>query len=409
MLVRAGQLGAKVEATEGVEETLAAADFAGNTVSDDENPLNSAKYSQYERNLRYASLSKGQNLPGSRLISFKFSQEAVGGAAATAAPWHKWVRGCGFSVAGLKKLPVSTVTGTWRVGDIFGNNAVQGSATATGRFVYRQTLAGTVTFAYLPLTGTIDDTMTLTNYSRTGGAVSDLADPSDGGFAFAFQTETDAAVPPSLTVEERLGGLRFSGIGCRGMGGLIIERDKPLLMPFEFQGAQVFDPSDPDSLRTGSALTGVPQHLVQPSVAKGITLNFYEGSTTYSPVLIKMEIKFGNVLAPRPTVGASLANSGYLGVRISDRKPTANVDPEFVAPGTFNYVKKFVSGTTFEMESRIGDALNANGLVIAHAPRMQLTGDLQFGNRDGLATIANEAMLAGSADDELYLYHVYLA
>lgn len=407
MLTRTRQLGMKIEASEGVEESLTAAEFAGNRKNIDGNPYSMLRIGQYMRDLTQASLTQLEGIPGDRLLVQKWTEEPVGGGAAVAAPWHAPLQGCGFSKTQLKAITVSVPLGTFRIGDVFGNNATQGSATATGIFIYRQTIGGNVKFVYLPVTGTFANADELTNYTRTGsGFVS--GSPANAGYRFKFLSETDSAVPVSLTIEERVGGQRWTAIGARGNVEVGFKRNEPLLFTFEFNGCPVFD-TNGITPRTGALITGITAHTTKPATARGLTLGLYDGATSYTPVLTETVMKAGNVLSPRPTAGPSLASSGYLATRISDRKPVLSIDPEHVPSGTWDWAGRFVAGTPFESESRIGSATDANGLIVLYAPRAQLTGDLQFNNRDGIQTIPNEAMLAGSNDDEFYLDHIFLS
>lgn len=400
--VRTRQAGIKIEAAEGVEESLTGTEFGGNRKS-----IQEALYvANYERELIQVSMSQLPNLKGERYIKNKWEEELVGGGIATAAPWHATLQAMGFSKTQLKKFSFTEASGHagWRIGQTFGNNATQGSATKTGIFVC---IVGSI-LVYLPVTGTFVNTDSLFNYggvSQQNLVISSAI--TNGGYMFAPISESDSASPASVTTEIRHLTERYTGIGCRGQGGLSIKRSQPLLINCEFMGAYVPD-TDGYSPRTASAVTGVPGFSVAPSMCLGVPLTFRTGTTDFNPVLTELSIDFGNTLANRPTIGASLANSGFLATRITDRKPKVKVDPEYVIPsGGFNFAKKFLAGETFEILTQVGDSTNGNGLVIVRAPTAQLIGDLTFGDRDKIKITSADAMLTGSADDELVIYHVF--
>lgn len=402
-LNRSAQLGNKVEATEGVEETLTGTEFGGNR----KETKSTNKIDRYDRDLERVSLTPLDPLPGSRQGGHSWTAELVGGGIATAAPWHPDVQGMGFIKTQHKAFATGVITNaaSFRVGNIIGDNATQGSATKTGIFV----CFANGKIVYVPVTGTFANTDTMYEYdSVSQGSTTLTGAIANAGYRLSVLTETDSSKPASLTVERRVNGQRHTAIGSRGRGSITIKRNEPILIQAEYLGAPVLDLTDPlnPKPRSGSVVTGVPDFLVKPKVAKGITLNIYQGSTSYAPVLTEAVFKIENTLAPRPSIGTSLAESGYLATRITQRRISMQIDPENV-PVSFDFGGCFFGGTPFELEGRIGDPTDANGLVIVHAPRGVLQGDLDFGDRDGVQTVPVDALLCGSNDDEFYLYHVF--
>ncbi len=404
-LTRSRQLGLKIESAEGTEETLTATEFGGNRKE-----IKKGIYvANYKRELVRVSLSQLRSLKGEKYIKFNWTEECVGGGAATAAPWHATLKGLGWAQTQLKAAACGSVTvsgggaSTFHIGQSIGNHATQGSATKTGIFVSIENGK----LVYVPVTGTFASSDQIFNYGSAAQSNVTLSGaPANAGYRFLPVTETDAAAPPTVTIEVRDTGLRWTGIGCRGMGGFTMNRGEPLLFNAEYQGACVFD-TDGYTPRSASAMTGIADFLVDPSLVLGIPLTFRIGETDYSPVMTKLDVKFGNKLALRATIGTSLANSGFLATRITGREIMAGIDPEFVAPGTFNFPKKFVYGDAFEIYAAIGQATNGNGKVFIHGPSAQCQGDLEFGDRDGIDTLSTDALLTGSADDELGIYHVF--
>lgn len=405
MLNRLTQRGRKIEAVEGVEEVLVAADFAGNFKGEG---VFAEDINEYERALQRATLAEKPTLKGHRMATVPFVQELVGGASGTAAPWHTDLRGMGFSSTGLKVIELGTVTnGPFRAGQTIGNNATQGSATVTGIAVKQ--LATPTRLVYMPLTGAFNNTMSVFNYETPQTSAPITVNPANAGFGFRPLSETDAALPPSVTFEERVGGYRHTVIGSRARGGLSMRMNEPLLLRGEYMGAAVLDTGNPGRFRTGSPLTGVPNFAAAPKVTKGIPLEFRDGATVYTPILTELPIEIDNTLAPRPTIANNdLADSGYLATRISGRVFSANLDPEKVLGGTFDYDALMHLGRTFKITAEIGGIAEANGLVVIHAPAVEAVGQLTFGDRDGIRTQPHAGKFTGDDEDEVFVFHVFV-
>src|SRR4030042_1860926 len=89
----ATQLAAKIEATEGTKETLAAADAMLH-----KNLVFSPEIEQYARELLRGTLSRDPSLSGKRSAKIGFDVELVGsGTAGTAPFWGPLMKACGFS------------------------------------------------------------------------------------------------------------------------------------------------------------------------------------------------------------------------------------------------------------------------------------------------------------------------
>ncbi|GMV26932.1 MAG: hypothetical protein AMXMBFR58_29630 [Phycisphaerae bacterium] len=404
MLNRTAQLGLKIEGTEGVEETLAASDYSGERKS----TSNRFSTSRYARATERPSLSKRPEIAGARTKNIRWEEELVGGGAATAAPWHTTIRGMGFASTGLKVIDLGTVTnGPFKVGQIIGNHATFGSATKTGRVA--KYVAGTPgKLYYMPITGTFADSDTVYNYASSQGSAPVDSTPANAGYAFNPMTETAAATPPSVTVERRLGGLRHTIIGARGTGGLTLRHNEPALINADFQGCPVFD-TDGVSPRTGAVVTSVPDVGAAPRVTKGISVIVRTSGGDFLGTLTMVGINFNNSLAPRPTINSNdCASSGYKPVRITDREPTAEIDPEMVLPADgYDIIEYINSGATVELIAELGAVTDTNGCIVIWAGAAQHRGDLEPGDRDGITTSPATLLLTGGNDDELFIFHIF--
>lgn len=405
MLNRTQQFGLKKEAVESSEETLAAADYSFNFSE----PGQSLVIDRYARNLTRPTLTPLQSIPGSRLKKINVIVELVGGGAATEATWHRILEVCGFSKTQIKVVTAVTVTnGPFKCGQTIGNNAVLGSATKTGIFV--EQIAGSPNkLVYMPLTGTFADTDTMYNYvsPQTSASLAGSAAPANAGYRFSPMTESDSAVPPSATAEIRLGGLRHTLVGGRGTGSLKFERNKCALLTFEVTGMPVFD-TDGITPRAGAIVANVPALGNAPKLANGIPIVIRDGSTDYKPVLTMVDFKFNVTVTGRETANDdAVLGSGFKGVRQTDRKMQASMDPEMVLPASYNVVGLIVGGATTEILAKIGGAGEANGLVIAHAPKGQHVSDFSPGDRGGITTAPVDIDLSGDSDDEMSISHVF--
>lgn len=404
ILKRTAQIGLKIEATEGTEETLTAAEFAGERKDTD----HKTTPDNYERGIERASLTNRGVLKGSRLGTIMYTEELVGGGASTAAPWHTTLRAMGFAVTGAKVASIGTVTnGPFKTGQIVGDNIAQGSATKLARVIKQ--ITGKIIF--MPITGTFANADTMYAYNSPQTSVTLSSTLSAAGYSFTPLSENDASAPPSVTVERRNGGLRQTLVGARSKGGLSITRNQPLLLKAEFQGCPVFSGNDDTvTWRTGAPITGIATVGAKPKVVKGIPLKMRTSTADYTPIATSLEINIDNTLAARPTMADNdMVNSGNMATRISDRKVNTTLDPEKVKPvDGFDFMNYILSNKTFEILAEVGGVAETNGLTIVHAPAVQITGDESEADRDGITTLPVNVALTGDNDDEIFIHHVFV-
>ncbi len=398
MLKRTAQIGIKVEASEGVEETLVAADYSGNR----KDTSSGVEVNTYARGIEKASLTELAELKGQRTGKVSITDEVVGGGAATAAPFHTTLRALGFTPTQVKSVAAGAPSGgTFRCGQVVGNHATQGSATKTGIFIKYTNSK----IYYVPTVGTFANAETMYNYASP--QVSSLlgGTPANAGFRFKPISETDSVLPDSVTVERRVGGQRHTRIGARGTGGISIKLGEPLLIRAEFQGCPVFD-TNGKTPRAGAVVTSVPAVGASPKVAKGTALVLRQGATDYRPVMTALDIAINNTLAPRPTINDDdTAGSGYKPTRISGREITASIDPEHVLPAAFDFDGFAVSDDVFEIYHELGLPADTNGMFITHGPAVQITQHAE-GERDGVITRPVPVKFTGFDDDEIVFYHL---
>jgi hypothetical protein len=400
-LTRVRQVAIKLESVEGVAETLAADDFRGERKGD----VPDYTLGNYEREGDRATLSKRPNVKGgSRLLKLSWQEECVGGGASTEAPWHRTLMGMGFESTGIKVITVGSRTGgEYALGQLIGNNATYGSATKTGRVVAILTGGKLV---YLPITGTFVSSDVIYNYATSQVSATASSGASAAGYAFTPLTETESESPKSGTVELRLAGEKHTIVGGRGKGSFAFAIDKPALLSAEYTGPAVGDAANDYEPYSSSPMAGVTVVGGPPALCKATRTRI----GTATPILTKCDIKIDNTLAPRGTISdADVSGSGFLATRITDRKIMVSVDPEHTAGGTFDSWPAAVKGTTFELTTAAGTPSATNGQVIVYVPAAMIPESIGVGDRDGIVTDEFDALATGTDDDEIYIFHVFVA
>lgn len=396
-----------------IEPAFSAADYAG------EWSATTATLSpgEFARASDRPTLTNRPTLKGSRMATLKTTCEAVGGDKdlADRVPWQIGVLGCGFVDRQLKIINVSAQSGgTFQHGDVIGNHLTQGSATKLGVFV--RYLSGSPNrLVYLPTSGgDFGDTETIANYASPQVSVTASSAASNAGRRFTLVSENDTLIPPSIAWDVRLGGQRHTGAGQRGKVTFRLQHDQPLMMDFEFQGPAAVDATTLGP-RTASPVANVPILGTAPRLAVGtpVTLD------TYSPVLTQLSIAVDNTLAPRANVntvnasaqsGATL-NGGYEATRITARSVTATVDPEHPAVATKEWYGPAMTGQTQRFYAEIGAVAGTaapNGIVIFAGPAVQLNGDQEPADRDGVLIRNLTLSFTGDVENELTIDHIVL-
>jgi hypothetical protein len=399
-LTREGQIGFKIEATQGVEETLAATDFVG--VRTDIS--SSYEVDRYERNAIRGTLTKLPSINGSRKMMTSHTEEAIGGTASVSPKWHDLLEIGGFLKTAVVKFSVSSVTGTFREGDIIGNNASQSSATKLGRV---SNLAANV-LHIMPISGTaFANADSITNYSRTG-ACTLSSTSSAGGFGFRPLTErTGGTVPKTGTFQHRVGGLIHKCVGAMAAISMRVSRNEPLLITANAQGIPVFDTNGITPV-AGSAFGNLASAGSSPRLGLGSVLRFHT-ATSYAPILTSASVDMVQTVQLRETMNDNaIAASGFMPAQITDRSPTMEVDPEHVITSEgFDAHGLIVGGATFGLTSRLGALADANGLIVIAAPTVKIQSGATFGDRNGNATLPMTLGLFGNDDDELFIFHLF--
>ena len=398
--VRQSQSGIKLQSGEGSAATLSGADCFGST----KDHSHDYEAETYERDITRTTLSSQGALVGARTLTLKRTDEVVGGGAALAseAAVHRIFKGCGLSEAQLKKVTVSSRSGgEFVAGQLIGNHATQGSATATGIVAY----VDATVLVYLPVTGTFTPTTdTIYNYETSQVSATTSGSLTNGGHAFKPLSEDESNTHAVVTMERRMGGFVHRIVDGRGKCTLKFSVGKPLLVESEFMGPCA------DETPEDAALTGVPAaSTVAPKTCLGTTLI----AAGKSPVVTEVTIAIDNTMAKRPTLGASTLDSGNLATRITGRKITATLNPECTFAGYSgadkeDFLNQAFAATRINVVAMAGSYGHTHGLMVVAIPSGQISGLPGNGDRDGLATLDVTIDACGvSGDDEVYIFHVF--
>jgi len=396
-----GQLGLKIEATEGTEESLTATEFRGNR----KNMNLRHSPNGYDRGLQRGTQTKQEQLKSMALLTLNWEEEFVGGANNAEAPIGATLKTCGFGATAIQKWTVTSQTGVIKAGDLIGNNATEASATKKALVTY----ASGTTLWLFPILGTLAASDAMTNYDRTGAATLSGTSAA-GGFGYKLVSEKSGVGSPSGTGELRLGGQRHTAVGARGTCSINMTQGQPILVTAEIKGPGVYQ-TGTFTPREAAYVSGVLPFTAPPKVLQGVVFEMQNGASTYAPpVLTEFNISIAPTVTPRKTfTNQAITNTGHLPTRLTgEREVSGSLNPEHVLPtGTFDFIGAVMAGTTFKVTCVVGAPTETNGAVTILGRRVQLSGDFEPGDQDGITTAPLNLGFYGTDDDELYVFHTF--
>jgi len=376
MLIRKRQLAAKIEAVEGVAETLLAAD-AGILVNF--SPKASYDPQMYQRDPVRASLTKMGKLAGKRSAGIDFSIELKGSGSITVEPeWMRLIKACGFASNALKKISIGAITsGPYQHGE-----AITGQTSgATGRVVIK-TANGTTTLYFVALSGTFE-----TGEVITGGTSGATATASTDPVSAGFEIKPISSSVVSLTMGLFEDGIRKVLKGCRGTVKFNFKIGEPATLDFSFKGVEA-------GVADAPMLTGVSFDETVPPVllnavmsCDGVSLNIGE-----------MEVDVANTLASKDKIDDA---KGILSFMITGRDMQGSFNPEMVPVATHDFFSKWFSNTPMVVDLAYGEA--EGNKFRFYAPGI-IYNKVDDGDRDGIQLAQTSFDLTGSmepGDDEL--------
>jgi hypothetical protein len=193
---------------------------------------------------------------------------------------------------------------------------------------------------------------------------------------------------PSVTVGMFRDGKRKRIWGARGNCRLVIEVGKPAMLMFDFQGAD-WDEAD------ASMLSGTSLASVVPPVCHEIAFSI----DSYSAIIGRCEIDFGNRLALRPDANSA---SGNLSCIISGREATVRFDPEDVLAATEDFFGAWRAGSELELTATLGSSTGNTHEITCPAVQYH---DVQETEREGASVLEITGQLNGDSGDDEWQIH----
>lgn len=402
------QIGVELESSEGVAETLVAADYALN-------PKGQASYDpdtqRTDREILRPSLSMNTMVPGHRGLTITGVAELAGGTLVAPPVWHDILQGMGFSKGDVDFIVIGTVTnGPFRAGQIIGNHLTLGSATATGRVLMEHLDGSTRRLFYIPLTGTFGSSGTVANYQSTQASATISAGPADGGFFFAPVSQTSSVTPPSVTAGFNDGEQRWKTAGARASGSMRFAVGETNQIEFSIQGPNVLDLTrNPVGPELGGFVSNVSYPSPPPGVLAIRMAMRYGTGAYFTPTLPEVVLQINNTIAVRPTItDNAIASSGRMPALITAREIGLQIEPE-ADVDNFDIIANDFEAVTFEVGLVTNAPTVSGGAIGCWIPAAHTTGNMSPGDRDGIRTTAPSIRATGNSDDEIIIFHLMIA
>lgn len=205
---------------------------------------------------------------------------------------------------------------------------------------------------------------------------------------YMYRPTSDSANVDSITLHVYKDGVLHKVTSCTGTVTFTGEAGQVAQANFEFQGNYIDPVEEPVPLDAVFEQTVPPQvELAQMSI-KG-ELDFCAQSFTYT---------LGNVTNLKECINAE---DGFDGSYVTDREPTAQLNPEATYEAYTGMWYDFSEAEQFPLHTRVGSV--SGNIVRIYAPRANFTG-LTYGDRNGTVTFEAQFQLNGLAqagDDEL--------
>lgn len=195
---------------------------------------------------------------------------------------------------------------------------------------------------------------------------------------------------PSITIWLYEDGMVRKLYGCRGTVSLSGKIGEPVFAQFKFTG--VYGGTDVAAMIAPTFSSVVPPTVL----GANLTID------AYAAICETFSIDMGNEIQLRPSISAA---KGYLSALMTGRKPTGKLDPEMVLPTTYDFMGKWIAGTTAALSIGPVGTANYNRFNLT-APKCVYT-KVGSGDRSGNMTADLDFSLAMvTGDDEFKLEFV---
>lgn len=225
---------------------------------------------------------------------------------------------------------------------------------------------------------------------QSGDSITVVTGANAGSVAVSSAAPTQSRTP-SISLEDRVDGLRRLIAGIRGTWSLAMQAGQPARIAFDLDGVLFAE----DTLPLGSpSLT----------TAGGLIFRAARLSVDGRPMkLAAFDIALGAQVAARLDASAA---KGVISYRLTDRQPTLRINPERVVPGIYDFDEKWDASTTFKVVTELGGTTEGERIII-ETPKAHIT-ELSDEDRDGMlaANINCDLTRDVAGDDELVIYAV---
>jgi len=389
LLNRKQQIAIKTEVTEGTAEPLAAADAAFNIFESSFSP----DIQQFERNPFRTSIGNVASIAGVKTATMSYTTELVGSGnhVTTAPPFASILSSCGFRQIALKNISITSLSGTFQVGETITGSV--GSGTAT---VAKTSVTGDSTL-YLH-----SQTSTFQAEDITGGTSGATATIAGDSALVGFQYAPTSEFNNTTATESSAGGVYLSSsslslfndglvhkmAGCRSNLTMRCATGEPMQLAIETTGPLISTIDD-------AMLTGITYPTEKPPTF----LDAGFSVQGYSAVIDNLELTSGNDLQVRKDPNTT---AGAISTKIVNRAATGSIDPEgVVIANEHNFFSNVYTNAEGVLETTIGDT--AGNKFIISAVKAQYT-NINAGERAGLTTNQIDLSLNESAgNDELVI------
>ena len=377
LLSRQAQVAAKVEGTEGSEESLAGTDVV--LVYD---VSFTPDVSTFERTPARSTLSKLPSVRGTKLGTLTFRTEIKGsGSVGTAPEWDEYLQACGFAKATVSSIAIGSITGgPFQAGELI----TGGTSSGTGRVV-GDVATGASVVPYVVVSGTLQSGEVLTGGTSGATATTSAGPTASQGFEF----KPASSSVPSVTIALYLDGLKHTLVGARGNVTASAVVGEPGFFEFTFTG--VYKSTADVAMLTATYDTTVPP------VFLGVGLTFHG----FTPVFTTLGFDLGNTVEPRRNANDSLGAKSAI---ITGRSPTATIDPELDLVAQFDFFGRLRNGDQGRFACSMGST--AGNKVTLASPKCQID-SLGSADRNGIAagdlTLNLATSTVNTGDDELQI------
>ena len=379
LLHRLQQIAAKLESSEGVAESLAAAD-ADLTVYDVEfEPA----IEKVKRDPARRYMTPLPSVVGKQYGRLSFSVEVKSsGALATAPSWGKLLKACGMQEAALVTIAIGSITsGPFVPGDV----VTGGTSNATGLVIDRVATGASVLHLVV-LSGTFQNGEVLTG--SVSGATATTGGTATASQGWNYRPTSTTLSTSSLTLGFFHDGLKKVIYGARGNVRGTGGNGALGMLRFELEG--VYGGVTDVALLSNTLESQVPVTFLD----VGLYLDAYQAD------FATLEFDLGAVRQQYETAQAA---KGSKFVRITGRAPTVTLDPYAALVAGFDWFGKLASSNTSFLRAAYGTSPNKVVLAFPklsyEAVRQATRGDFQTLG----VTLAAVAPTVSTGDNEVLI------